>query len=327
MIPPKLDRQKLLRFAAVLLAILLALAVLVLIPVLTHREPVPERPSATPRPAPTPEPTSEPDALGPYLPNPNLPDTNSELQTLLEDFCAEYPGVWDIVVYDLTHGETADFASQDEPMISASLIKLFIMGAVFQQVQEGRMQYWDQYASVCRMIMYSDNYSANHLTNILADSEGRTGFEVVTDFAASIGCTATSLNRFLGRPEDGGENYTSAADCALLLKKLYRFELVSPEYSSSMLEILKGQTINDRIPAGLPEGTVCAHKTGDLEHKSCGDAGLVFSPGADYILAVICNDQEDDAAAVAAIAELSARVYAFFNPSPAPTEAAGPTEP
>lgn len=325
--PSKFARQKLLRFALALLAILLTLAILVLIPLLTHREPVQERPQVEPRPSATPLPSASPEPALIELPDPTKPDLNEELRSLLEDFVTEHPGIWDLYVYDLTHGEYADFATQAEPMVSASLIKLYIMGAVFQQIQDGQMRYWERYADTLRMIIYSDNYSANHLTNLLGDSDAQAGFDCVTDFAASIGCRSTGMNRFLGYTDTGVENYTSASDCALFLKKLYRYELVSPEYSSSMLEILKAQTINDRIPAGLPEGTVCAHKTGDLEGVSCGDAGLVFSPGADYILCVISNGSEDDAQTVQDIAALSASVYAYFNPNPAETAIIEPSEP
>ena len=54
-----------------------------------------------------------------------------------------------------------------------------------------------------------------------------------------------------------------------------------------MIEILKAQEFNEKIPAGLPEGTPVAHKTGDITgiHH---DAAIVYPPGeAPYVLVVL----------------------------------------
>lgn len=322
---PAFNRQTLRRLLAALLAILLTLALLVLIPLLTHKKPEPE-PRFTVRRPPTSEaPVMTPEPVHYDMPDPTQPEQNAELQTLLADFVAAHPGTWDIYVYDLTHGEFAKAASQeDSPMVAASLIKLYIMGAVFQQFQERKLYYDETWPSIRKMIVTSDNFCANWLTIRLGEGQEAKGIEAVTAFAHSLGCSSTSMNRTMLDTTSGLENYTSAEDVALLFKLLYRYELISPEYSEDMLTYLKAQTINNRIPAGLPAGTVCAHKTGDLQHLCCADAGLVFSPGADYILSVINNGSEDDKAAASAIVELSSQVYAFFNspaadePSPAP---------
>ena len=48
-----------------------------------------------------------------------------------------------------------------------------------------------------------------------------------------------------------------------------------PASSAKMIEILKAQEFNEKIPAGLPEGTPVAHKTGDITgiHH---DAAIVY---------------------------------------------------
>lgn len=312
---PGFNRQKLRRLLAALLAMLLTLALLVLIPLLTHQKPEPEprfterRPQATEAPVLTPEPVQF------DMPDPTRPEQNADLQALLAEFVEQHPGVWDIYVYDLTYGEFAEYSSQeDSPMVAASLIKLYIMGAAFQQFKERKLYYDETWPSIRKMIISSDNYCANWVTIRLGEGQEAKGIEAVTAFAHSLGCSSTSMNRTMLDTTSGLENYTSAEDVALLFKLLYRYELISPEYSENMLSYLKAQTINNRIPAGLPAGTVCAHKTGDLQHKCCADAGLVFSPRSDYILSVINNGSEDDKAAAAAIVELSSLVYDFFNP-------------
>ncbi len=318
---PHFDRQTLLRFAAALLGVLAALAVLVAIPLLTHRAPVPEPRYAeqTPRPTETPAPTQDPEEL--LRPDPLEPVADDELQTLLDTFLDEHPGSWDICVHNLSSGKFASASTQEgEPMISASLIKLFIMGAAYEEFQKGSISYWDYVGPVRKMIVISDNYSANNVIMRLGGGDNEAGFALVNDFAESLGCTGTSLNRTMLDTNSGLENYTTAEDCAKLLERIYRLQLISPQYSSEMLETLKAQLINDRIPAGLPQGTICAHKTGDLTGVCCADAGLVFSPSADYILCVINNGSEDTAAVVESIVALSSQVYAFFNPTEPETE-------
>ncbi len=325
----KLNKKKLLRFVLALLSILLGLAALVLIPLKTHRPPqkeihYTERPASTPEP----EPVLTPEPLPTEQPDPRLPDRDADMQALLEDFAAQHPGTWDIYVYNLGNGQYAAFRTgEDEPMIAAGLIRVFIMASAFQQFEEGRLSYWDYNATVRKMIDIGDNFCANYLISRLGGGVDEAGFDSVNGFARSIGCEYTSLNRTMTSMVSEAENYTSAEDLAKVFLLLYRCELISPDYSASMLNMLKAHIVNDRIPAGLPKGTECAHHTGDQKGKCVGDAGLVFTPGADYILAVISNDAEDDAQAKADIVELSRLVYEQLNPETGETPEPGPSEP
>jgi beta-lactamase class A len=122
------------------------------------------------------------------------------------------------------------------------------------------------------------------------------------------------MNRLM-LADNGLQNYTGAEDCARFLAAVYRGDCVSPEASREMLELLLAQTVNDRLPARLPEGMPVAHKTGDLSGLCCADVGIVFSPGGDYILCLICNDPPTDSRARDAIVRLSGQVYGIVNPS------------
>jgi beta-lactamase class A len=75
---------------------------------------------------------------------------------------------------------------------------------------------------------------------------------------------------------------------AYLLEKIYRRELVSPEASDQMLDIMKHQHLRDRLPRFLPTGWEIAHKTG-LLRKACHDVGIVFSPKGDYLICVLTS--------------------------------------
>jgi beta-lactamase class A len=81
--------------------------------------------------------------------------------------------------------------------------------------------------------------------------------------------------------------------------------------------------IKNRLPvlltAGLPEGTPIAHKhgwttTNGVIH-TIGDAGIIYTPGGNYVLVVFLYhpDQLVWEPASELIAELSQAVYNFYN--------------
>lgn len=99
-----------------------------------------------------------------------------------------------------------------------------------------------------------------------------------------------------------------------------------------MLEILSGTRFLRLAELGVPEGVEFAHKVG-YGGESVGDAGIVFSPGGDYIFVMyIWDDQLDDFGAYALqrwnlIAEISRLVYNFFNPDAPLTQPRIPPNP
>lgn len=255
--------------------------------------------AATPEPAPGPTHGPEaPDGIG------RRPD--AALQKLLDEGCPAENGTWDLLVYCPDDGRFAARSDGgDSPSVSASLIKLFVMGAVFERFGEPDAALA---VEVRDMIALSDNEAANRLIRLLGDGDDEAGMDAVNAFADSLGCRSTRLRRLM-LVENGLQNTTSADDCALLLEALYRRKLVSPEASEAMLALLEAQTVNDRIPALLPPDTVCAHKTGDLTGLCCGDVGLVRAPGATYIFCAICGEPASLSIAASDIAALSLAVY------------------
>ncbi|MCI9546699.1 MAG: serine hydrolase [Lachnospiraceae bacterium] len=224
-------------------------------------------------------------------------------------------GEWAVYVKDLTRG--GSFEINSHSMESASLIKLYIMGAVWQAVEDKALVMTPEIQELLtQMITVSDNESSNRLVEALSPSglshpEGRT---VVNGFAAANGFSETSQGRDLKDHRDVEpveKNYTSVRDCGLFLEKVYRAQCVSPEASGQMLELLKGQQRREKIPGGLPEGVVTANKTGEvstMEH----DVAIVYGPGRDYVLCVMSVGLIDTQEARQHIREISAAVYEEF---------------
>ena len=243
-------------------------------------------------------------------------EQDAGLQQILDDFVSGRSASWDLYAASLD-GSTFAAASANLPsdgrMISASLIKLFIAGALCSAVERGALRHDDVYDSLRTMITVSDNDAANRLVRLLGSGDPSAGMAQVNAFAQSIGCTHTQQNRLM-LEFNGQENYTSAADCAAALRMIHDGTYVSRRWSEELLQLLLAQTVNNRLPQGVPSGTAVAHKTGDLQNLSCGDVGIVYGPSGEYLLCVINNHSPDDGKTVSDIVALSNRVYQYFNP-------------
>lgn len=246
-----------------------------------------------------------------------------ELEQALQTRLSALPGRWSVYVKRLDTGES--LCLSDEAMVSASLIKLFVAGAVFQAVDDGTLPAGVYDASVRAMICASDNASCNTLIDVLGDGDSAAGMEAVNRFAASMGCQDTRLNRKMLASRQV-ENYTSAADCGRLLEAVYNGQFVSPQASEAMLEALKAQTVRCKIPALLPKGTVTASKAGDLDDVD-SDVALVYTPGCDYVLCILSNGVSYGQTTHGQIAALSRTVYDYFNPSVQTPESRPPAKP
>lgn len=115
------------------------------------------------------------------------------------------------------------------------------------------------------------------------------------------------------QPTGPGEgNRSSARDVAAYFKVLLRFRAETPKLGEEPLGFLYETPFHDRLVAHLPWDLRVAHKVATYENV-VGDAGIVFLPGRPYVLAVFVRhpwlDEEDEAAAGRAIAEVSYLVY------------------
>jgi beta-lactamase class A len=73
---------------------------------------------------------------------------------------------------------------------------------------------------------------------------------------------------------------------------------------------MKRQQLNQRIPAGLPEGTVVAHKTGSLRGVR-NDAGIVYA-AQPYVIGIFSKRLSDEDAGVRAMVEISRTIWGVF---------------
>ena len=156
-----------------------------------------------------------------------------------------------------------------------------------------------------RMITRSSNLATNAVIALL-------GADVVTRTARALGAPTISVLRGV---EDGKafqrglNNMTSARDLAVLLEAIEMRRAASFASCDTMLGILRRQEFNDQIPAGLPPGTIVAHKTGSITGV-LHDAAIVYPTGeSPYLLVVLTRGIPSEKVASALIADISRMVW------------------
>lgn len=253
-----------------------------------------------------------------------------------------------IAVKHLKTGETFQHRA-DEPMPTASLIKLPVMIEVYQQAHDGKLKLADPITlkkedkvpgsgiltthfsegasfplvdAVRLMIAFSDNTA----TNLVVD---KIGLPATATRMESLGFPNTKLHSkvfkretsvFPERSEKFGLGSTTAGELTSLLEQLHAEKLVSPEASKAMLEHLKKCDDKDKFPRFLPAGTVIAHKTGSV-NEARTDAGIIFSASGPIVLCVLTAKNEDkswiqDNAGNRLCATVAREVFTHFNPAP-----------
>ena len=153
------------------------------------------------------------------------------------------------------------------------------------------------------MITVSSNFAANLLIE-------RLGVQNIRATVAKLG--AGGMNVLRGVEDDkayakGLNNTTTARALFTLLQAIARGRAVSPRADAEMVAILKRQSFNNAIPAGLPPGTPVAHKTGNIT-KIHHDAAIVYGPHP-YVLVVLVRGIEDEKQSAALIAAISREVW------------------
>jgi beta-lactamase class A len=209
---------------------------------------------------------------------------------------------------DLKTGET--FGWQEEAVhSSASIIKIFLMAFLFRKFGNGELRPEDlielrpeliapsagvlsylrdvRELSVRDLIELMIIVSDNSATNVLIDLAGMDALNAF--LAEELGLKQTRLRRRmmdLDAIARGRDNTTSALEAGIVLERIRRGTLISPEASREMLRTLKNQQDSSLIPwvlrEELPEHTI-AHKTGGLDHV-VHDAAIVDLPERPYIL-------------------------------------------
>jgi beta-lactamase class A len=240
------------------------------------------------------------------------------------------PGDWGVAVRDLRTQETL-LANPDQHFTGGSLYKLGVAAEAYARIDDGSLAeqsivrisvqdvdpeyggsmyaagtYLSVRQAVEAMLTHSDNGAALALVD-------RLGLNAVNLRFGLLGMPETRLlNDAVTTPRDVLTYFTLLADGGV----------VSTDVSDSLIQLLAAQTINDRIPAGLPpdEEWWVAHKTANVDDM-LGDAGIVHGANDDEFALIILNQRLTNyLAAVETIRSISGTMYRAIVPPPDPAD-------
>ncbi len=230
---------------------------------------------------------------------------------------------------NLQTGKTYDLGGE-QPVRTASTIKLAIMAECFAEAAEGKLDLKqplkltaDEKVSgsgilqdlsdndqlpvrdmIDLMIVLSDNTATNLILN-------RIGGNAVNARMAQLGLQQTRVMRkILGdrndlkpfpsgitdegaKPENKkwGIGRSSPSEMVILLEKIYRGELVNKTSSDEMLVILKRQRDHNGIGRDMKDVTI-ANKTGALDALR-SDVGIIYSPHGPIAMAITVDNMPE----------------------------------
>jgi beta-lactamase class A len=228
-----------------------------------------------------------------------------------------------------------------------SLVKIPILAALYRKLNAIPNE--TQANLIGEMMVCSDNLASNGVLNIIGDGNGYTGATRVNELMQGlnlkdtfmvgpfrddpkvtpqpVNTIKTSANQTSTDPDPF--NQATPADLGWLLSSIYQCALdgTGPlmttypgDFNSNecrqMVRALSADKIGTLVEAGVPPGTVVAHKHGWIDDTH-GDAALVLTPGGDYVITVILYGKTWLSSDVSfpVVSEISRMTYNAYNPN------------
>ncbi len=263
-----------------------------------------------------------------------------------------FDGVVDLYFLDLQTQENIHFAYQsgqditvdpDIAFTAASTIKIPIMVSVIRQVNSKVTPEID--AQLKDMIARSDNIASDSLMATLDPGRGPL---VVTDIMQKLGLQNTFIAMYFAPGSFPLQHFvtpansrldintnpdtfsqTTPSEMGVLLEDIYLCAQtgggslvaafpgqIDQAACQRMIQYLQEDKLGALIQAGVPEGTIVAHKHGwDISMNQFSDAGIVYSPGGNYVLTIYVYHPVQALWDIVSplYAELSRAIYNYFN--------------
>ncbi len=258
----------------------------------------------------------------------NRPENlDSALSQVVQKSLEGTRGTYAVAIKNLKNGETYLY-NEHRVFEAGSLYKLWVMNTVMEKINQGVLKEDDVLEEDVQIL--NSEFSID--PELAEQTEGTVSFTVndalkqmitISHNYAALILTAkirlSTVAKFLAdnnfKESQVGTNgeapVTTALDIMRYLEKLYLGQLSDKESTDKMLNLLKMQQLNDKIPKYLPVDTMVAHKTGEIGQFS-HDVGIVYSSKGDYII-VILSESDYPPGAEERIAQVSQAVYQYFN--------------
>jgi beta-lactamase class A len=215
-----------------------------------------------------------------------LPEFKRQLEMTIAGFVDKQPNDFGVYVSHLETGVSAEHNGQ-YAMSMASLYKPFAVVEALKMVDAGLL-------NLAQPLLEDGTTLSACLEKAITVSDNPCGLALLKAANLSSGFGLKKIQT-LGYKHTDLRGYfpeTTPRDMAKLMENIYRGTGLSADGQQTILSSLLGQTVNDRLPAGLPADSQVAHKTGDLNGYS-HDAGLVLdSQAGDYIIVVMSGPDD-----------------------------------
>lgn len=286
-----------------------------------------------------------PDFIPPAL-SPEFAALGEQLwdKVLSAGFEPETSRIGSLFLMDLQTGETLTFGD-DVAYSGMSLSKINILTAMYRQM-EG-LPNGEEARHLASMMICSENTSSNQILSYIG-GDPYSGASYVTDMLRTYGLQDTFMvapflidPRITPQPVAAPQspanqekanpdpfNQMTVSETGGLLYGIYqcatdysgplvsRFgDAFSQRECQQMLYLMSGNRIGALLEVGVPEGIQVAHKHGWI-NDTHGDAGIVFTPGGNYVLVVVLHNPTwlNFEESFPLIEDISLTVYNYYNP-------------
>ena len=273
------------------------------------------------------------------------PNNDKEvLRSEIEKVFSAVKGNFSVAYKNLNTGDTL-FIRADRSYHAASTMKTPVMVEVFRQAGQGKFSLNDSlvltntFKSILdssefslfrtddsdtsiydhigeKRTIYSLMYdmiivSSNMATNLIIDLVGARNVESLMQEQGLTGLHVLRGVEDKKAYRAGLSNTTEARDQFRLYEMIDNHTLADSASSAAMINILLDQKFRDILPAQLPEEIKSAHKSGSIAGLA-HDGGIIFLPdGRRYVLILLSDELEDEAAGVNAMATVSKLIYDY----------------
>lgn len=258
-----------------------------------------------------------------------------------------------LFVMDLQTGEALTFGD-NIAFSGTSISKISILAKLYETLDTPPSI--EIATDIANTMICSENVATNRLLSDIGGGDEYLGAEAVTQFLNQLGLTRTFLTApftTAGTPEPPTQpillpqttadqekanpdlsNQLTVSEIGSLLASVYQCayqdkgalletfsDTIEPRECRQMLHVMSNNTVDALLKAGVPADTRVAHKHGWIPDTH-GNAAVFFTPGGDYVIAIMMHQPEwlNFQESLPVIAEVSRRVYNYFNPEqPQPT--------
>lgn len=275
------------------------------------------------------------------------PELNFDLlQQVIEGQLQKFPGLGSIYILDLQTGEEININS-DVAMSGLSILKIAIFEEAYRALDEPPDATVQQY--FYETAVHSSNFDANLLLHVVAGEDNTyRGADILTESMRRLGL----VNTFIAVPYDANppayrqttyqtlantredapagidiSRQSTAAEIGTLLSMIYYCSKgggtllavypgdITPTECQAIIDLMVLNEEGNLIRFGVPHDVPVSHKHGWVPNTHA-DAGIVFSPGGDYVLVEYLH--QDDGWLVAEesfpiLREISRAVYNYYN--------------